>query len=42
MDSFARECGWVPTERAEANIRVREIKHSTSVVNRSQFCLMLA
>ena len=42
MDSLARDCGWVPSERAEANIRVRANKDSSLVTNRSQFPLMLA
>ena len=42
MDSLTRDCGWVPTERAEANIRVRAIKDSSPVINRSQVLLMLA
>ena len=36
MDSLSRNCGWVPTERAEANIRVRASKDSSLVINRSQ------
>ena len=42
MDSLARDCGWVPSERAEASIRVRANKDSSLVTNRSQFPLMLA
>ena len=36
MDSLSRNCGWEPTERAEANIRVRASKDSSPVINRSQ------
>ena len=31
MDSLARNCGWVPIERAEANTRVRVNKNSSPV-----------
>ena len=41
MDSLARGCGWVPIEKAEANIRVIASKDSSLVINRSQFSLML-
>ena len=42
MDRLAHDCGWVPAERAGANIRVRTSKHSSPVINRSQLSLMLA
>ena len=42
MDSQARDCGWVPIERAEANIRVRASKDSPPVITTSQFPLTLA
>ena len=47
MHSLARDCGWVPIERAEANIEVIPRlkilgKDSSKVINRSQFPLMLA
>ena len=41
MDSLAPGCGWVPIEKAEANIRVRASKDSSPVIKRSQFSLML-
>ena len=36
MDSLD-ECGWVPIERTEDNIRFRVSKDFSSVINRNQF-----
>ena len=41
-DAFASRNLWVPTEKAEANIRIRTNKDSSPAVTRTQFPLMLA
>ena len=41
-DAFASRNLWVPTEKAEAKIRIRTNKDSSPAVTRTQFPLMLA